>query len=439
MSTRVVIVGDGLGPTDRDELHRQHGFRAFDLAEVEAMLAQPDPPRRLLALDDKIATSLRSHARSIAEVEAFGDWGSDVADLADLHAEPTAIRTIVGPWWPRCAVTLLAGEGGSGKSSLIAGILGPLTRGDEILGLGKPETPISALVVSLEDDPVSVTLPRMRHDGADLDRIRIVTGFGAGDTHESAPRLRVLRRLVEGHKPDLVVLDTAAMFAPDLDPNRPSQVGRLIALLAAIAAEADAAVLAAWHYSKRASGGLVDRVIGSQALTNGARQVLAIAPDPGGDDESGEFVIACRRSNAIATPQCWRYRLGSVPHPAPSECFETLGVVEGFGSDPRTVGQLQRELDELADATRAPSQLDEACRVGVATIARGRRTMTALREVAADQWIEASDSSLRRALDRLGCTHERAFGGVMFVAPGETRSQAEELTHRERSPLVGGG
>src|SRR5437867_230157 len=128
----------------------------------------------------------------------------DVQRLDTLDRQP--VQWLVPAWLARGVLALLDGDPGLGKSTLanllaarlsrgLTPTLGPLTpaplpasgeRGEKASplsplagrGVGGEGPPVSTLILSAEDDPARVLVPRLEAAGADLGRIHFVRSIG---------------------------------------------------------------------------------------------------------------------------------------------------------------------------------------------------------------------------------------------------------------------
>lgn len=106
-------------------------------------------------------------------------------NLGDVKMKP--VHWLVPNFIPRGMLTLIAGHGGAGKSSLLAHFMACATRGNCAFGLEYPK-PCSAdvLVYNCEDAPSEVMVPRLRAAGAKVERVRLLTGATGPDGKPTA-------------------------------------------------------------------------------------------------------------------------------------------------------------------------------------------------------------------------------------------------------------
>lgn len=167
-------------------------------------------------------------------------------------------------WIPLNAVTLLAGDGGTGKSLVALQLAAACATGNTFLGLRPLQCP--SLVLACEDDfdEIHRRLADIASAGGfgfdALDDLQIVSGFGqdaviysSADNNRgyATPRLQEIRDHAVNIGARLIVLDTAGnLFAGD--ENSRAVVTAFISALTGLAIELQAAVVLLAHPSKSA-------------------------------------------------------------------------------------------------------------------------------------------------------------------------------------------
>ena len=190
---------------------------------------------------------------------------------------------------PHRTVTLFSGDGGTGKSLLALQLAVATTAGRE--WLGRDVQPGCCLYVSAEDDlgELHRRVERITRtqgiDLAQLDQLKIVPLAGEdavlaspdqrGNIIASTPLFACLVKLVQEHRPRLVVLDTSADFFAGSEIDR-TQVRQFIGLLRGLAIRSETAVLLLSHPSLTGmSSG--SGLSGSTAWNNSVRSRLYLS------------------------------------------------------------------------------------------------------------------------------------------------------------------
>jgi len=144
--------------------------------------------------------------------------------IEDFRLDHAAQVEIKEPEWlipgyiPKYGITIIAGEGGVGKTSLWCSIVASITTGKQhflVSGQNIPfqNQPESVAVFSAEDSWEYVLRRRLEANGADMDRISYM---GAND--ERFVNLNfdgdLLKGIIETNRPDLVIYDPVQAFVP---------------------------------------------------------------------------------------------------------------------------------------------------------------------------------------------------------------------------------
>jgi hypothetical protein len=171
------------------------------------------------------------------DCRSLREWASD----AELLKPPVAVLPYLG-WKSR--LTVLAGREKLGKSSLTGEGAARISRGADFLG--EQCTAGEVLIISLEEF-IGDTVQRLLSFDADMDCIHISTSL--------PKRGHDLAGLIEAIRPDLVILDTLAVYAESLvtDANSAAQWAPVMMPLARLAHDSGAAIIA-HHHAKKSDG-----------------------------------------------------------------------------------------------------------------------------------------------------------------------------------------
>ncbi|MFF5973703.1 AAA family ATPase [Streptomyces sp. NPDC012769] len=205
-------------------------------------------------------------------------------------------------------ITLLAGRGGVGKSTLAMQLGAWVTVGDM-----KGEyyrTPRNILVVINEDNPKNVVVPRLRAAGADMDRVKFLEVrdiTGELDKLTLPKDIVPLRTLVNQHDCALVILDPISSNLRgkknDGDEMRPV----LERLRREVAEECRCAILGIAHLRKGQSVDIVEGILGSSEIGNVSRAAMGVVEDP---DDSDAIILSQEKGNMSAKGlESFRYKI----------------------------------------------------------------------------------------------------------------------------------
>ncbi|WP_232430925.1 AAA family ATPase [Pseudomonas massiliensis] len=223
-------------------------------------------------------------------------WKVKTVCAADI--EPVAIRWLWPDWLAKGKLHILAGAGGTGKTTLLLGLIATLTSGGRWPD-GSPCTePGNALIWSSEDDPADTLIPRLAAAGADLRRVHIIQGRinaqGEHDPFDPANDMELLRATADELGGLALLMLDPIVSAVKGDMHKANDVRRALQGVVDLAEAYGCAVVGISHFAKGTAGGSpAERVVGSQAFSALARTVLVAAKQ----ENSDQRVLARAKSN----------------------------------------------------------------------------------------------------------------------------------------------
>src|SRR4051794_20799759 len=151
-------------------------------------------------------------------------------------------------------LTILDGDPGLGKSTLLCEVAASISRGEALPG-GQPAPPRRVLLLSAEDDLVDTIRPRIDAAGGDPRRIVALRAFPYG-TEAGRPfvipgDVPLFEGLVQHLTPALIIIDPLVAYL-DRAHNATSDqaVRRALAALTALGASTGVAIVAVRHLNK---------------------------------------------------------------------------------------------------------------------------------------------------------------------------------------------
>jgi putative DNA primase/helicase len=172
---------------------------------------------------------------------------------------------------PRARVGIVFGPPGQGKSTLLALLMGELTRAGE-----------RVMIASAEDDPETTIVPRLIGAGGVLENVTIIsTKASKGETNLLLPRdLDALAVGMYDHA--LLLIDPFnAHLSDEVNGNSDQSVRSMVlAPLGGWARQTDCAVLAVMHPNKTQGGDALSRISGSGGYGGAARFVFLLGAHP---------------------------------------------------------------------------------------------------------------------------------------------------------------
>lgn len=317
--------------------------------------------------------------------------------------QPQRIRWLIKPTIPLRTLTLIAGEGGLGKSLLLAWVTAQLTRGD-LSDYG----PSDVLLISAEDMAEDVIVPRLIAAGADRDRVHEVYvptedgGVIALDEH-----IEAIATLAADKQARMIWIDPiAAHLGEKIDSHKDSEVRRVLGRLANVAREQDLACAMVAHLNKSPSKDAYIRVNGSVAFYNASRSVLSVTREDGNED-SGRLV-AQHKMNIARLGPVLRFRVDEVMlaelDPIDGRPIDTARMVPDGQRDDLTAAEVLGAGSDHGD--REPSDIDRAVELLEYMLVDGPVAKTELVKRADAQ--DISEKTLDRAATRLDVKRERS-------------------------------
>lgn len=302
----------------------------------------------------------------------MSSYGLPAAEIRQV-----ALRTI---WRDRLIVgtlNLIAGQPGVGKSSLTALIAAELTRE------GK-----TVILSNCEDDPGSVTVPRLSVAGAILERVHVIPP-------EDAPlfprEYEGLEYVIKGTGTACVIIDP---IGAHFKPERRAHDRETLRQLAGIGRRTNCAIVAVHHTTKAGEVGGPN-----SGLRGTARAVYVYGFDP---DDEDRRALSVDKINGVAEP--------------PAILFEQEVVEYAVGDTLLEAGKLRKVRQSNARASirrgRRDQERDAACHAWLSEyLADGEDGARASVDVKiAGREVGYGEATLRRAKTTLQVEHRRVGG-----------------------------
>lgn len=411
----------GLAPDELWELVRSQVAPRFDVPKSDAEL-RGDFDRVMAKITERLGPPRRGgQAAAAIPVGPLED-----AALTEFASEP--IEWLWPAWLPRGVVTLMDGNPGVSKSTLVADLVARITTGrpwpDDAPGLGRPAR---VMWVTTEDDPGRVLRPRIEAAGGDASLVRFVISEVVFPSGAGAFRELVVQRASEAAGLALVVLDPLfshidATVRTIADAEMRKGV---MAPLGDVAEAADLAILVVRHFSKDASASAINRGAGSLGgIVGAARALWSVALDR--EDETGETkVVGVAKLNYAQIKPPLRYQVVSRLPP---------GWIGGSVSGIKWLGEAALSIDELLGEDSSVPSAVEALEAILASGSLAADTVYGM--MRSRSFGRAAVASAAR---RLGVLKEKTGfrGGWTWRLPTE---ESEESGHAssDSSSLAGG-
>ncbi|WP_394695102.1 AAA family ATPase [Pseudoxanthomonas japonensis] len=405
---------------------------AADVGEALAALGCAVTCIDLAALDlpgdgydaaDWLQDNPKAKARDVLALPTVALRGSEpevtLIRAADVQAKP--VDWLWDGWLARSMLHILAGDGGTGKTTLSLSLAAAVSQGGRLPD-GTKAAQGNVLFWTGEDALAEVLIPRLQEAGADMTRVFFVRDVGEGrerrafDPATDVYALEQQARRIGGVA--LVVVDPIASAVAG-DSHKNTEVRRGLQPLVDLGEALGAAVLGITHFSKNSSSRrATERIIGSVAFSALARVSMVTVM---GKDGACRFVRS--KSNVGPQGDGFEYRIEVADRELDGKATKVSSVAWG--------GPLYGRADELLEQVEAKRlQRDEACDWLYQLLKGGPITSKELKAKAADDgvaWrtVERAKEQLDVIAERQGVKGKgRGVGDWIWRLPASSREAA---------------
>ena len=245
--------------------------------------------------------------------------------------EVEQIEWLLYPFIPYGKVTIIQGDPGEGKTTMVLQIIAKLTRGEAILPTvsltddkENAEVPVNVIYQTAEDGMGDTIKPRLVEAGADLSRVMVI------DDSEEVLTLsddRIEKAVRQNHVRLVIIDPVQAFIGADVDMNRANEVRPVFRKLGMIAEKTSCAIVLIGHLNKSSGTQSTYRGLGSIDIMAAVRSLI--------------FIGKVRKD---PTTRVLIHEKSSLAPPGETMAFK-LGDEEGF----RWVGAYEISADELLD------------------------------------------------------------------------------------------
>ncbi|MBB5066172.1 AAA family ATPase [Granulicella mallensis] len=319
---------------------------------------------------------------------------------------------------PLGALTILAGDPGSGKSTILMDIAAAITVGG-LLPDGTVSSAGHVIVYAPEDHKEDTIIPRLLANGADVSRIlfpNFTTKEGIADYFDVARDIDVLSETLDqfpSDREDRIRLLITDPIISATETGGTRAVRSAMEQLAQLAERHNIAVIGVAHFAKDSGNkNLLDRVSGSLSYTAVARMVLAATKLPNGFQTLGKV-----KTNITDLSGHFPYMIEDGTITAQGVDLDTTRIVWG-----------ERQSEALHEAINPPqNEPDGALRMAMSflsdVLANGPVPYNKVMSLVAEQ--PFSLSSIQRAKKMLGIMSRKRSDGWWWVLPGQNTGRQE--------------
>jgi hypothetical protein len=229
----------------------------------------------------------------LAEHEPEPGW------ICAADVVPEKIEWLWRPYIALGKLTVLDGDPGLGKSTMMFDLAARISTGFEMPDHSPGNAPAGVVILTAEDGLGDTVRPRLEAAGADLRRINL---FGFEHDVVLPGQLDLVARAARDNGAKLIVIDPLmAYLGADINAHRDQDVRGALKKFSALAAELGAAVVVVRHLNKQSGVNALYRGGGSIGIAGAARSTLLVAEDR---ERPGERVLCPGKNNlgAQASP-----------------------------------------------------------------------------------------------------------------------------------------
>ena len=219
------------------------------------------------------------------------------------QVEIEKIGWLLYPFIPFGKVTIVQGDPGEGKTTMVLQIIAKLTKGEAVLPSGSDEPaleektmdlePVNVIYQTAEDGLGDTIKPRLLSAGADCSRVMVIDDNDQALTMMDAR----LEEAIIQTKARLVVLDPIQGFlGADVDMHRANEIRPLMKRVALLAEKYHCAIILIGHMNKNSNGKSSYRGLGSIDFQAAARSVLIV----GRIKDEPEIRVVCHVKSSLA-------------------------------------------------------------------------------------------------------------------------------------------
>ena len=202
---------------------------------------------------------------------------------ADQYGECAVeqVEWLLYPFIPYGKVTIIQGDPGEGKTTMVLQIIAKLTKGEPVLPVKdgeeepteKADEPVNVIYQTAEDGLGDTIKPRLLAAGADCSKVLVID-----DSEQPLTMLdERLEQAIRQTNARLVVLDPIQSFlGAEVDMHRANEIRPLMKRVSVLAEKYHCAVVLIGHMNKNSTGKSSYRGLGSIDFQAAARSVLIV-------------------------------------------------------------------------------------------------------------------------------------------------------------------
>lgn len=303
--------------------------------------------------------------------------------MSDIQTEE--VRWLWHPYIPQGKVTIIQGDPGEGKTTLVLALVALLTRGRPLPERDRALPPMTVIYQTAEDGLGDTIKPRLEELEADCSRVLVIDEAEKELTLSDA-RIEDAIRKTEAK---LMILDPIqAYLGSDVDMHRANEVRPIVKNLAQVAERTGCGILLIGHMNKSQGAKSNYRGLGSIDFQAAARSVLIVGRMK---DEPTVRVMAQCKSSLAPEGKSIAFELN------PETGFQWKGycdtlvdeLLSGNGTAKSKTMIMEEELENLlTEPVSAEDVQKRAAQLGISqrTLMIAKRNLGVLSEKIGDRW-----------------------------------------------------
>jgi hypothetical protein len=231
--------------------------------------------------------------------------------LCMAGVDPQPVEWLWPDWVALGKVSVLAGDGGEGKSTVLCDLAARTSSGENWPDGAENGRKRRVLILAAEDAVADTLAPRLIAAGADTQLVYNIRSVQSGTGRRSfnlQADLSLLEGVLDAHDDiALIIIDPITSYLGKVDSHKNAEVRSVLEPLGEMATRRHVAVVCNNHFTKNSAGGANSRVLGSVAFVNQARAAFIVTPDA---EDRDRKLLMPSKMNLAPIKHGLAYRIG---------------------------------------------------------------------------------------------------------------------------------
>ena len=279
------------------------------------------------------------------------------------EVESQKVKWLWYPFIPYGKLTIIQGDPGDGKTTLVLNIAAKLSKGESLDSDMDVQEPVNVIYQTAEDGLADTVKPRLELAGADCEKILVID---ESDKSLSMADERLEEALAKTGAKVLILDPIQAYLGGGMDMNRANEARDMTKKLGALAEKTKCAIILIGHMNKASGNKAAYRGMGSIDFFAVARSVLLVGRVEG---ESNTRAVVQIKNNlaAFGHPKAFALSEDGFKWLGDYEITvdEVLGGITPKANKMEQAKQMLRELAETQSAVLSNEIFDRANELGI--------------------------------------------------------------------------